>query len=66
MTAAWPADASGAIYVDEPGYNNLQIELEDFTIKFDMSAPIRWSNPAGTIADALGYLRTTPGASFTP
>ena len=22
--------------------------LDDFTIKFDMSSPIRWSNPAGT------------------
>ena len=48
-TAAWPADASGAIYVDAPGYTNIQLELDDFTIKFDMSAPIRWANPAGTV-----------------
>src|SRR4029077_16039509 len=41
-TAAWPADASGAIYVSAPGYTNIQLELDDFTIKFDMSAPIRW------------------------
>ena len=47
-TAAWPATASGAIYVDTPIYDNIQLDLEDFTIKFDMSSPIRWSNPAGT------------------
>ena len=47
-TAAWPATASGAIYVDTPFYDNIQLDLEDFTIKFDMSSPIRWSNPAGT------------------
>ena len=46
-TAAWPAGASGAIYVAAPSYTNLQIVLDDFTIKFDMSAPIRWSNPSG-------------------
>ena len=47
-TAAWPADASGAIYVNAPAYTNIQLTLENFTIRFDMSAPIRWSNPAGT------------------
>ena len=45
---AWPATASGAIYVDTPRYANIQLELENFTIRFDMSSPIRWSNPAGT------------------
>jgi hypothetical protein len=47
-TAAWPASASGAIYVSDPGGTNIQVELDDFTIKFDMSQPIRWSNPSGT------------------
>ena len=47
-TAAWPASASGAIYVDDPAYTNIQLELDNFTIKFDMSPPIRWSNPSGT------------------
>jgi hypothetical protein len=51
-TAAWPAIASGAIYVDTPGYDNVRLELDNCTIKFDMSSPIRWSNPAGT-AQAL-------------
>ncbi len=46
-SAAWPASASGAIYVDTPAYTNIQLALEDFTIRFDTSAPIRWSNPAG-------------------
>ncbi len=46
-TAAWPASASGAIYVSDPGGTNIQVELDDFTIRFDMSQPIRWSNPAG-------------------
>jgi len=46
-TAPWPAAASGAIYVDAPAYRNIQLELDDFTIKFDMSSPIVWSNPAG-------------------
>ena len=64
-TAAWPADASGAIYVNEPGYTNLQMDLEDFTIRFDMSAPIRWSNPAGTRRRS-GTRRTIPAASSTP
>ena len=30
-----------------PAYTNIQVELDDFTIKFDMSQPIRWSNPTG-------------------
>ncbi len=47
-TSAWPASASGAIYVDTSSNPNIQLTLQDFTIKFDMSAPIRWSNPAGT------------------
>ena len=46
-TAAWPASASGAIYVDAPAYTNIQLTLSGFTIEFDMSAPIRWSNPSG-------------------
>ncbi len=46
-SAAWPASASGAIYVSTPSYTNIQLELSGFTIKFDMSAPIRWSNPPG-------------------
>src|SRR5262249_36712026 len=47
-TAAWPASAPGAIYVSDWGGTNIQVELDDFTIRFDMSQPIRWSNPAGT------------------
>ncbi len=31
----------------DPSADNIQLELEDFTIKFDMSSPIRWSNPQG-------------------
>ena len=46
-TAAWPASASGAIYTSNPGGTNLQLDFENFTIRFDMSQPIRWSNPAG-------------------
>ncbi len=52
-TAAWPATASGAIYVETPFYNNIQLDLNDFTIKFDMSSPIRWSNPAGNDTGSL-------------
>jgi hypothetical protein len=47
-TAAWPATASGAIYVDAPTYDNIQLELDNLTIRFDMSSPIRWSTPSGT------------------
>ena len=46
-SAAWPASASGAIYVSTPAYTNIRLELSGFTIKFDMSTPIRWSNPPG-------------------
>jgi hypothetical protein len=46
-TAPWSSTASGAIYVDAPAYTNIQLELTDFTIKFDPSSPIRWANPAG-------------------
>ena len=47
-TAAWPASASGAIYVDTPFSDNIQLDLKNFTIEFNMSSPIRWSNPAGS------------------
>ena len=46
-TAAWPASASGAIYVNTPAYTNIQLTLSGFKIAFDTSAPIRWSNPSG-------------------
>jgi hypothetical protein len=46
-TAAWPASASGAIYVNTPAYTNIRLELSGFTLRFDMSSPIRWSNPPG-------------------
>ena len=46
-TAPWPASASGAIYVNAPAYDNVQLVLSGFAIKFDMSTPIRWSNPSG-------------------
>ncbi len=46
-SAAWPASASGAIYVDASAYTNIELTLSGFTIAFDMSAPIRWSNPSG-------------------
>ncbi len=46
-TADWPASASGAIYVNTPAYTNIQLTLSGFTIKFDQSAPLRWSNPPG-------------------
>jgi hypothetical protein len=46
-SAAWPASASGAIYVNAPAYTNIRLTLSGFTISFDMSAPIRWSNPSG-------------------
>ncbi|MGO9466596.1 MAG: hypothetical protein ACLQVF_20840 [Isosphaeraceae bacterium] len=61
-TPAWPASASGAIYVDPTGYGNIQLELDQFTIKFDMSAPIRWSNPAGS-EPALWDPENNPGVS---
>jgi hypothetical protein len=47
-TAPWPASASGALYVNAPAYTNVQLELDDFTIAFDSSEPIQWSNPEGT------------------
>ncbi len=59
-TAAWPAAASGAIYVDPPAYTNIQVELDDFTIEFAPGAPIRWSNPAGT-QPALWDPENNPG-----
>ena len=34
--------------------------MDDFTIKFDMSSPIRWSNPAGT-TPALYDPENNPG-----
>ena len=52
-SAAWPASASGAIYVNAPAYTNIRLELSGFTIKFDMSTPIRWSNPPGAGPVAL-------------
>ena len=33
--------------MNAPAYTNIQLRLSGFTIAFDMSAPIRWSNPAG-------------------
>ena len=59
-TAPWPATASGAIYVEIAVYANIQLDLEDFTIKFDMSSPIRWSNPAGTSPRLSTTPRTIP------
>ena len=59
-TAAWPASASGAIYVETPFYNNIQLDLDDFTIKFDLNSPIRWSNPQGT-TPALYDPENNPG-----
>ncbi len=52
-TAAWPSTASGAIYVDAPVYTNIQLTLDNFTIKFDPNSPIRWSNPAGNRARSV-------------
>jgi len=59
-TPAWPASAAGAVYVDPSGYGNIQLELDHLTIKFAMSAPIRWSNPAGA-APALWDPENNPG-----
>ncbi len=47
-TGAWPSSAGGAIYANNSSYTDIQIELENFTIKFNMSAPIVWANPSGT------------------
>ena len=33
-------EPSGAIYVETPFYNNIQLDLDDFTIKFDLNSPI--------------------------
>ena len=52
-TAAWPATASGAIYVDTPFYDNIQLDLEDFTIKFNMSSPIQLEQSGREITPAL-------------
>jgi hypothetical protein len=59
-TTAWPSTASGAIYVDAPAYTNIQLELNHFTIRFDPSSPIRWSNPSGT-GPALFDPENNPG-----
>jgi len=59
-TPAWPASAAGAIYVSPTAYGNIQVELDQFTIKFDMSAPIRWSNPPGAVP-ALWDPENDPG-----
>jgi hypothetical protein len=59
-TSPWPAAASGAIYVDAPAYTNIQLDLVNFTIKFDTSAPIRWSNPVGA-GPALYDPENNPG-----
>jgi hypothetical protein len=59
-TPAWPASASGAIYVSQNVYGNIQLELDNFTIKIDMSAPLRWSNPPGTVP-ALWDPENNPG-----
>ncbi|MGO9596466.1 MAG: hypothetical protein ACLP7Q_00415 [Isosphaeraceae bacterium] len=47
-TSAWPATATGAIYVNFPPgtVKHTQVVLQNFTIKFD-EAPA-WNNPSGT------------------
>ena len=64
-TAAWPADASGAIYVNSPPYSNPQITLEGFTIKFDMSRRSAGATPPER-SRRSGIRRTIPAASRTP
>ncbi len=59
-TAAWPSSASGAIYASDLGGANIELDFEDFTIRFDMSQPIRWSNAAGT-TPALWDPENNPG-----
>jgi hypothetical protein len=59
-TASWPSAASGAIYVDAPTYTNIQVQLSDFTITFDQTSPIRWSNPPGA-GPALFDPNNNPG-----
>jgi hypothetical protein len=59
-TPDWPAAAAGAIYVAPTAYGNIQLELDHFTIKFAMGAPIRWSNPPGSVP-ALWDPENNPG-----
>ena len=59
-TAAWPASASGAIYVNSPAYDNVQLTLSGFTIAFGMNPPIRWNNPSGA-GPALFDPENNPG-----
>jgi len=47
-SGAWPAAATGAIYVANQSYSNISIELDNFTIEFT-STPT-WNNPSDATA----------------
>ncbi len=79
-TAPWPATASGAIYVDTPFYDNIQLDLDDFTIEFNMSTPIaleqsprgrrlrsttRKNNPAGIQHAVIDTGDSNPNTNIT-
>ena len=48
--AIWPSSTSGAIYVVPSSPANLQITLENFTIKF-ADTPLQWYTPSGSLYD---------------
>lgn len=48
--APWPASASGAIYVANPAVTNIALDLENFTVRFALSGPLRWYAAPGSSA----------------
>ena len=47
-SAPWSGSASGAIYVANPGITDISVDLEDFTVRFALSAPLEWYAQAGS------------------
>jgi hypothetical protein len=46
----WSGAASGAIYVANPGVTDITVDLENFTIRFALTAPLKWDAAAGSSA----------------
>ncbi len=46
--APWSGSASGAIYVANPGITDIAVDLENFAIRFALTAPLRWYAAPGS------------------
>ncbi len=47
-SAPWSGSASGAIYVANPGVTDISVDLENFTVRFFLTAPLQWYSQAGS------------------